>query len=215
MDNNGIGIKATILIDGRETELELGCIKERGWLRGEWEPKLVWFEKGTDRYLENPFYSGGTTGFGKGNYHNLSSNFEDKQILTKNWKEAIQIMQNEEFEREIKRKELNRKKNLAVEKINSKLLSVIPIENTEFIVARNKATFNPRYSQKIECGVNVLDKKARMVWLNEDYKRKDGKLFKKRIIQDFGSLEVYEKVVAGRDNMKKAIKTIVDETINE
>ena len=214
MDINGIAIKATLIVDGKEVELELGCVNEKIYLRkdDEWIPKLVWFKKGTDQYLDGSFYSGGLTGFGKSNFQDLSSDFTRKQILTKNPYKALEIMDQYEQKEKEEKELLNQRKLLAVATINVELPSATYIGETNWTVVRNQATFNPKYSSRIECHLNILDDKNRLIWL-DNYKRKDGKILKKKIIEDFGSLELYEKIVAEKNKVKKAIQNIVDRIV--
>ena len=211
MDINGIGIKATLIVDGKEVEFELGCVNEKIY-NDEWMPKLIWFKKGTDQYLDGSFYSGGLTGFGKSNFNNLSSDFTRKQILTKNPYEALKIMDQYEQKEKEEKELLNQRKLLAVATINVELPSGTYVEETNWTVVRNQATFNPKYSSRIECHLNILDDKNRLIWL-DNYKRKDGKILKKKIIEDFGSLELYEKIVAEKNKAKKAIKDIIDRIV--
>lgn len=215
MDINGIAIKATLIVDGKEVELELGCVNEKIYLRkdDEWIPKLVWFKKGTDQYLDGSFYSGGLTGFGKSNFQDLSSDFTRKQILTKNPYKALEIMEQYEQKEKEEKELLNQRKILAVAMINVELPSATYIGETNYVVMRNKAIFNPKYSSKIECNVYIFnDKNKRLIYL-DNYKRKDGKIIKKKIIEDFGSFELYEKIVAEEIKVKKAIQNIVDRIV--
>ena len=211
MGINGIGIKATLIVDGKEVEFELGCVNEKIY-NDEWMPKLIWFKKGTDQYLDGSFYSGGLTGFGKSNFQDLSSDFTRKQILTKNPYKALEIMEQYEQKEKEEREILNQRKLLAVATINVELPSATYIGETNWTVVRNQATFNPKYSSRIECHLNILDDKNRLIWL-DNYKRKDGKIIKKKILDDFGSLELYEKTVAEKNKAKKAIKDIIDRIV--
>lgn len=172
---------------GHEGEFKLALAKVEEWY-GQ-KMRLVFYNPTENKIIDSSLYSGGLTGFGE--YENEIRDLDTSkyEIITTNLEDIENYLRAEEERKRREREEFIKKQLEKVEKINKlpKVFPLLTIEDEkngklEIYAERTEATFNPKWSRKINVGVyckyKINDEESGNIWIH-DYISTDGKILEK------------------------------------
>lgn len=196
---DGSVLSVTLQIKGETKTFKLTIVKRYLMASSEIEYAYV----SDDGLCFFGFYSGGVTGGGASNIMTLKQ--AGVEIITTDIDEIYRQAEKAEKDAEKEKENFNKKKMVAVVKINA-MPKIFPVEGIpEVLIERDEAKYDPRYSSKIHCPVRVKTIDGQSIYLN-DYVTNDGKLLTQKFARQMHSL--FDDVVVKKYEPKTMLRKI-------
>lgn len=156
----GSASRIFVIVEGKEIEFKLTLVKVPRYWGDEPDKLLVYMAE--DGTKARSIYSGGATGCGIKIYDMISEEkISKEQVVTQDIAEIIEFARNQKEEVEKERVAADNKKMELVEKLNNlpeetRLWESICEEGIKFYVRPGKASYNPKYSGKVNWNVSLV-----------------------------------------------------------
>jgi hypothetical protein len=205
---DGSGVKAVVMVNGKPETFVLAVIAQKGFLREGVELEYGFVNTTGTKYTRG-MYTGGSTGFGTNDVKEINAEWlEGYRIVTTDLDGIIELAKADEERVKREREEAEAKQFAKVDRINA-LPKSFPVGNivldAVFELTRNDASFNPRHSSRIQGIDYVSFQRKDQEWCRPfnpfDYKAKDGKLLSSKFTKE-------AKMSFGEELAEKAVKTV-------